>query len=108
MRLAVEEDLEPVLDLAEEAVSVVHDAPLVGRQASDELELVDGQERVGAADLGVLAAVEQLEELDDELDVADAAVAGLHLEVARRPAETVRCSIRRFRALISEISLAPR
>ena len=38
-------------------------------------------ERVGAADLGVLAAVEELEELDDELDVADAAVAGLDLDL---------------------------
>ena len=38
-------------------------------------------QRVGVADLGVLAAVEQLEELDDELDVADAAVAGLDLDL---------------------------
>src|SRR3954469_6142177 len=42
---------------------------------------MDRQERVDAADDGVLAAVEQLEELDDELDVADAAVAGLDLEI---------------------------
>ena len=86
VRLAVEQDLEPVLDLAEEAVGVVHDASLVGGQAADLLELGDGRERVGAADLGVLAAVEQLEELDDELDVADPAVAGLDLELgACRP-----------------------
>ena len=36
---------------------------------------------VGAADLRVLAAVEQLEELDHELDVADPAVARLDLEI---------------------------
>ena len=40
-------------------------------------------ERVGVPDLGVLAAVEELEELDDELDVADAAVAGLDLDLGR-------------------------
>ena len=33
------------------------------------------------ADLGVLAAVEELEELDDELDVADAAAARLDLDL---------------------------
>ena len=38
-------------------------------------------ERVGVPDLGVLAAVEELEELDDELDVADAAAAGLDLDL---------------------------
>ena len=37
--------------------------------------------RVGAADLGILAAVQQLEELDDELDVANSAVAGLDLDL---------------------------
>ena len=35
------------------------------------------------ADLGILAAVEELEELDDELDVADAAAAGLDLDLGR-------------------------
>ena len=50
-------------------------------QAADLLEPRDGEQRVGVADLGVLAAVEQLEELDDELDVADAAAAGLDLDL---------------------------
>ncbi len=40
-------------------------------------------ERVGVADLGILAAVQELEELDDELDVADAAAAGLDLDLRR-------------------------
>ncbi len=55
--------------------------PLLGGQAADLLEPGDRQEGVGVADLGVLAAVEELEELDDELDVADAAVAGLDLDL---------------------------
>ena len=38
-------------------------------------------ERVGVPDLGILAAVQELEELDDELDVADSAVAGLDLDI---------------------------
>ena len=53
------------------------------RQAADPLELGDGVERVAAADLGILAAVQELEELDDELDVADAAAAGLDLDLGR-------------------------
>ena len=36
---------------------------------------------IGGADSGVLAAVQQLEELDHELDVANSAVAGLDLEI---------------------------
>ena len=83
MRLAVEDDLEPVLDPAEEPVGVVHDVPLFGRQAADPFELGDGVQRVGAADLGILAAVQELEELDDELDVADAAAPGLDLDLGR-------------------------
>ena len=41
------------------------------------------RQRVGVPDLGVPAAVQELEELDDELDVADAAVAGLDLDLGR-------------------------
>ena len=60
-------------------------------QAADLLELCDGLERVGVPDLGIFAAVEELEELDNELDVADAAMAGLDLDF--------RCA-RRDRALL--------
>ncbi len=81
MRLAVEEDLQPVLDPAEEAVGVVHDVPLLGAQAADLLEPGDGLERGGVADLGILAAVQELEELDDKLDVANPAPAGLDLDL---------------------------
>ena len=54
------------------------------RQAADLLEPGDGRAACSAcAHLGILAAVQQLEELDDELDVADAAVAGLDLDLGR-------------------------
>ena len=81
MRLAVEEDLQPVLDLAEKAVGVVHDVPFLGAQAADLLQPGDGLERGRVADLGILAAVQQLQELDDELDVANAASARLDLDL---------------------------
>ena len=75
VRLAVEEDLQPVLDLTQEAVRVVHDVPFLGAQAADLLEPGDRLERGGVADLRILAAVQQLQELDDELDVANPALA---------------------------------
>ena len=81
VRLAVEHRLEAMLDLPEEAVGVLHDRALLGGQAPDLFEPGDPQEGVGVADLGILAAVQELEELDDELDVADAAAPGLDLEV---------------------------
>ena len=92
VRLAVEDDLEPVLDAAEEPVGVVHHVALLGAQASDSFELRDGVERVPAAHLGIFAAVQQLEELDDELDVADAAAARLDLDLRRAGRE--RCAAR--------------
>ena len=46
------------------------------RQAAARFQLRDRFQRVAGAQLGQVAAVEQLQELDHELDVADAAVAG--------------------------------
>ncbi len=81
--LPVEDDLEPVFDPPQEPVCVVHDVPLLGAEAADPLELRDGVERVAASYLGVFAAMEELEELDDELDVADAAPPRLDLDLRR-------------------------
>ena len=53
---------------------------------------------------GQVAAVEQLQELDHELDVADAAVAGLDVRARRRPRASVRCSMRRLSALMPVMS----
>ena len=59
------------------------------------------------ADRLIRPAVEELEELDDELDVADAAPAGLDLDLVG-PLGAVRASIRRFIAWISAISAPER
>ena len=104
VRLQVEHDLQAVLDLAQEAVVVVEDRPLLVRQAADAFQLGDRLERVAGAQLRQIAAVEQLQELDDEFDVADAAVAGLDVARVGPFACRVRCSIRRLRALMPVIS----
>ena len=104
MRLQVEQELQAMLGLAQEAVGVVEDAVFLIGQAADVFQGLQGQERVALADVRQVAAVEQLQELDGELDVADAAVAGLDLGVAGRRPGCVFCSMRRFSALISLIS----
>src|SRR5262249_1911245 len=73
--------LEPVLHPAKEAVRIFHVAALLGGQAADLLEPRDRRQRVAMAHLRRLPAVEELEELDDELDVADAAAADLDLDL---------------------------
>ena len=87
VRLQVEHDLQPVLDLPQEGVVLFEDRPLQVRQAADPLQLRQRFQRVAGAQLGQVAAVEQLEELDDELDVADAAAAGLHVAGAAADVE---------------------
>ncbi len=77
VRLQVEHELQAVLDLAEEAISVVEDAIFLVGQAADVFQGVQRLERVALADSRQIAAVEELQELDREFDVADAAVAGL-------------------------------
>ncbi len=54
--------------------------PLLGAQAADLLELGDGRERRSVPDFGIFAAMQQLQELDDEFDVANAAAPGLDLD----------------------------
>ena len=77
--MQVEEQLQAVFGLAQEAVGVVEDAVLLVGQAAGPLQGLQRQERVALAHLGQVAAVEELQELDGELDVADAAAAGLDL-----------------------------
>ncbi len=83
MRLAIEQDLEPVLHLAKKSISVIHDMAFLGTQAANLLEPGDGQKGGPMADLGILAAVQQLEKLDDELDIANAPLARLDLDLGR-------------------------
>ncbi len=81
MGLAVEENLKAVLDLAEETVRVVHDVPLLGAQAADSLQPCDRLERRAVANFGILAAIQQLEKLNDEFDVAYPPCSGLDFDL---------------------------
>ena len=85
VRLQIEQELQPVLGLAQKAISVVEDAILLIGQAADALQACMASKRVALTHLGQVAAVEQLQELDGEFDVANAAVSGLDL-VALTPA----------------------
>ena len=80
VRLQVEQQLQPVLGLAEEPVRVGQDVRLVRGEAPGDLQRLQGQECVPLADRRQVAAVEQLQELHGVLDVADAAAAGLHVD----------------------------
>src|SRR5437868_13959967 len=82
MRLQVEHKLQTVLDLAKEAVCLVQNAILGVGQAADALQGRQRLEGAALADLREIAAVEQLQKLNRELDVAYTAVAGLDLCVA--------------------------
>ena len=89
MRLKIEQDLKPVLDLAQKTVVLLEDRPLLVNQAAAVLQLRDRFQGIAGAQGGQVAAVEELEELNHELNVADAPVSGLHVPrigpVAVRP-----------------------
>ncbi len=79
MRLQIEQQLQPMLDLAQKAIGVVEDAIFLIGQAADSFQGGQGEQRVALANFRQIAAVEELQKLDGELDVADAAAAGLDL-----------------------------
>ena len=79
MRLAVIEDLQPVLHGAKERVGAFEDLPLLVGEAASLGEPADRLERVAGAHPRRVAAAQELQKLDRELDVADAAAAGLHV-----------------------------
>ena len=58
--MQIEEKLQAVLGLAQEAVGVVEDAVLLIGQATGPFEGLHRQQRVALANLGQIAAVEQL------------------------------------------------
>ena len=94
--LQVSHHLEAVLQPAQEAVGVGQD---VGVRAPDEPLLgQDGQrpQGVGLAEARVTAAVDQLEQLDRELHVPDAAAPPLQLHrlLAHRPYVLLDASLR--------------
>ena len=68
-----------MLDLAEEVVVLAQQHALLVGQAAALFQPGHGLQRVAGPQLGQVAAVEELQELDHELDVANAAVADLHV-----------------------------
>ena len=81
--LQLVEQLQPVLDGAQMHERVREGAPELGRQVAALGEPEQRLERVALAQPGVVAAVEELQRLHDELDLADAAAA--ELDVAGAP-----------------------
>ena len=65
--------------LRKEAVVFLQQRTLLMRQAAGIFQLRNRFQRVAGAQLRHVAAVEQLQELDHELDIADASLAGLHV-----------------------------
>ena len=82
MDLLLVDELEAVLDGAQEAVGVGEPVGVVGVDVAGLGQLGRASTRVvGAAELGVEVPVHELQELHGELDVADAAGAALELPV---------------------------
>ena len=79
MRLQVEHDLQAMLDLAQESVVLFQQRPFLMRQAAARSPTARSLPACCRCAGRQIAAVEQLQELDDEFDVANAAVAGLDI-----------------------------
>jgi hypothetical protein len=84
VRLELVEDLQAVLDRAQVDERVAERAPEAGREIAALGEAEDRAQAVPLAQPGVVAAVEELERLDEELHLANAAHA--ELDVAARAA----------------------
>ncbi len=82
VRLQVTHQLQAMLDAAQETIGVLENAIFLVGNATGVSQRLHRLEGIALADLGQIAAVEQLQELDGEFDVADAADAGLDLGVA--------------------------
>ena len=82
--------LEAVLEAAQEAVGVGELAGVVLVDVARRPELAQGDERRRRPKVGIEPAVDELEQLHGELDVADAAPAALHLAVGETAARQLR------------------
>ena len=82
MSLQVEHQLQAMFELAKEAIGIVKHAVLEIGQTAYFRQGEEGLERVGKANVGEVPAVQKLEELNGEFDVADAAVPGFDFGVA--------------------------
>ena len=77
--LELVEDLQPVLDVPEKDQRVPEQAAQPGGQIAALGEAEQGAQRVPAAQPGIVARVEELQRLGQELHLADAAAPELHV-----------------------------
>ena len=104
VRLLLVPELEPVLDGAQEEVGLGEPAGVRRLDVAAVRQLLERVERGGGADRLVVAAVDELQELDRELDVADPAAPSLELAVG----ETLAGASRLRRAPSSPAPPGPR
>src|SRR5439155_16780405 len=81
VHLLLVDELEAVLEHAEEAVRVRERSRVVGSHAAGPFELGQSVERRGRSEVRVAASVHELQELHGELDVAYATATALDLAV---------------------------
>src|SRR5690349_11888713 len=79
MRLQIEQELQTVFDLAQKAIGIVENAILLIGEASHPFQSGQRQQGIALPKFRQVAAVEQLQELEGELNIADAAASGLDL-----------------------------
>ena len=100
------DELDPVLDRAQEAVGVGQGHGVVVVDVAGRAQARQRAERGAVADLGVVAAVDELQELHRELHVADPAGGPLELAPGRGPGRGHGASLRAFMARTSASSSA--
>ena len=77
--LLIEHDLQEMLDMPQKDVPVFEDVAFQACQATGCFELGDAVERIAGPNGRELATVQQLQELDDKLDIANTAPANFHI-----------------------------
>jgi hypothetical protein len=82
VRLPLRDHLHAVLQAAQEKVAVGEVVPVAARDEAREEQPVERAERSPLAQVDVLAAVQELQRLDEELDLPDAARTELEVEPA--------------------------
>ena len=90
VRLGALAQLQAVLDAAQEAVGVGELRGVVLVDVAGGAELGERRQRRRRAQIGIEPAVDELQQLDGELDVTDAATAALHLAVGEPAARQFR------------------
>src|ERR1700732_2271086 len=72
-----------MLRFAQKPISIIQDMVFLGGQTADSLQGLHRQKGVPLANLGQVASVEELQELNGKLDIPDAAMPGLDIRLPR-------------------------